>query len=139
MCLFLSSLIFIACKDEPTKEEQLKLIQQLWNKDTAKNFLDPDHKDCCLQDLGIKNRLSPFTTDTAYISSIEIISKKESSNTGENEKEFKMEIKVNGSINTFIATIYPIARENFSVKHIYYFTKNKFGEWSVESNYKIVK
>ena len=119
MCLLLSSFTFTACKDEPTKEAQLKLIQQLWVKDGAGLFLD---------------QFNGYTENIAQINSIEVIDKKEANNTGENEKEIKMIIKVNGSINTSNYT-----KENFSVKHNYYFIKNKFGEWIVGSDHRTIK
>lgn len=120
VCLFVSSFTFTACKNEPSDEEKLKLIQALWIKDGVGLFLDG---------------YNGYTENIAQINSIEVIDKKEASSSGENEKEIKMVIKIDGSLYT--PKKYSIG--NFSVKHNYYFIKNKFGEWIVGSDHKIVK
>lgn len=82
----------------------------------------------------IIDQYNGYTENIAHVNSIEVIDKKEASSSGENEKEIKMLIKVNGSINT---TNY--SKENFSVKHNYYFIKDKFGEWIVGSDHITIK
>ncbi len=145
--LLYSSLVFTACSDEPSDVEKIKLIQNLWLKDYPSSFLKPNDNIEEYYKLGFKYSLLPamLSVDTVIIKKIEIIDKKEAKKSGDNEKEIKMIIKINGAIKTYnvqtdrVPLYEPMGYENFIVTHTYYFIKNKFGEWNVESDHKIVK
>jgi hypothetical protein len=142
-----SFITFTGCKKDPSDKEVTELVNKLWSSEKPKEFLMPDGDVSTYMDLGFNH--SPG--DTAYINNVEIIERKDAETSNTDEKEVRMLIRVSGSINTWEAgpldgyqskLIYKkifVDKENFNVKHEYYFKKDKWGDWNVKINRKVIK
>lgn len=151
IALLFGTLNLNGCGGEISNSEAEKMVTQLWSSNGAKQFLINENNLESFFTTGLKD----YPGDTAKITKVEILEKKEADKTkGENLKEIKMVIKVSGSVNTYkdepngnhykgLLSAFNnknvlVGEQNFSVKHIYYFVKDKYGDWSVNCNRQIV-